>query len=299
MSEFRFDPFRGDHVLLAPIRSTNPRSKDVLLPVQAGACPFCPGNEPQTDETLAQWPENGAWDIRVVANRYPAADDHEVIIEGREHDLDLVDYPAARLRRVLRAYQQRVRVHASKSGVVHLYRNRGIRAGSSQPHPHAQLLHSPVITADVERRWERAATHRQTHARTLMQDYLADELRDGARIVSASDDVVVLCPVAPRFSGETWIVPREVGGFARCSGRMLDAVSDALDDTLPRVLQSRHAYNLVFRSPPNAYADHPAAFWMLEILPRFGMGAGYEQSSGSALVSVAPETTAAELRGDA
>lgn len=295
MSELRFDPFRGDHVLLAPIRSTNPRSKDVLLPVQSGPCPFCPGNEPETDEALVQWPPEGEWDIRVVANRYPAAPDHEVIIEGREHDLDLVDYPADRLRRVLHAYRQRVRAHEAKPGVVHLYRNRGIRAGSSQPHPHAQLLHSRVITADVERRWERAATHHQAHGSTLMVDYVRDELNDGRRIVSASDDVVVLCPVAPRFSFETWIVPREGGGFARCSDGALDAVADALAAALPRVLRGR-AYNLVFRSPPNAHADHPAAFWMLEILPRFGVGAGYEQSSGSALVSVTPEKAAAALR---
>ena len=296
MSEFRFDPFRGDRVLIAPARFTNPRAKDVLLPVQAGACPFCPGNEPQTDETLAQWPVGGEWDIRVVANRYPATQHHEVIVEGREHELDLVDYPAERMRRVFHAYRERVRVHSAKPGVVHLYRNRGIRAGSSQPHPHAQLLYADVATGEVERRWQRATDHFDAHGTTLVADYLRDELADGRRIVSETSDVVVLCPIAPRFSFETWVVPRAGGGFAACSDSTLGSVSDALASVLPRVLEGRGAYNLVFRSPANEHANHPAAFWMLEILPRFGVGAGYEQSSGSALVSVEPERCAEALR---
>ncbi len=296
MSEFRFDPFRGDQVLLAPKRSTTPRSKDVLLPEPPGTCPFCPGNEPLTDETLARWPAEGDWTIRVVANRYPAAQHHEVIVEGPEHDLDLLDYPADRMSGVLRAYRSRVRVHAQRDGIVHLFRNRGIRAGSSQPHPHAQLLVADKATAEVNRRWQRMLAHHNQHNDTLMADYLRDECGDGRRIIDANDQIVVLCPIAPRFSYETWIVPRTSGGFATTADATLDAVADALADVLPRVMEGRHAYNLVFRSPANAHASHPAAFWMLEILPRFVLGAGYEQSSGSALVSVSPEDAAADLR---
>ena len=303
MGEFRFDPFRGDHVLLAPARATTPRSKDVLsgvlLPEPPGMCPFCPGNEPLTDETLARWPERGDWDIRVVANRYPATAHHEVIIDGPEHDLDLVDYPAERVSRVLRAYRDRARVHAPKPGAIHVYRNRGIRAGSSQPHPHAQLLQAEVVTRDVQIRWQRALEHHREHGRSLMRDYLRDELAEGRRIVAASDSVVVLCPVAPRFGYETWVVPREGGGFPTASDDAIDAVGAALRAVLPRVLAGRDAYNLIFRSPPNAHAEHPAAFWMLEILPRFAVGAGYEQSSGSMLVSVEPEAAASAIRAEA
>ena len=44
---------------------------DSSLPDYDPHCPFCPGNE-EFDLEVARYPVNGAWQTRVVNNRYPA-----------------------------------------------------------------------------------------------------------------------------------------------------------------------------------------------------------------------------------
>ncbi len=307
---FRFDPFTGEHVLLSPGRAGKPTGHEDRLPTPAGPCPFCPGNE-ASGITLAVLPTDAPWQVRTLANRYPAVrpdapDDadgkgargaHEVIVEGRDHDRDLPTLAASVRRLVLRAYRDRVAALEQSAGYVHLFRNRGLRAGSSQPHPHAQVLATEHIAEAVQRRWQRAERFYTEHGLSLLQGVLANELADGRRVVRTTPAFVVLCPIAPRLDGETWIVPRDRGAFSQLDPARLDALADLLGETLPAVLDlGRSSYNLVWRQPPAVQRDHPGAFWTLEILPRGGASAGYEQSSESALVTLPPEEAARRIR---
>ncbi|MEM9069012.1 MAG: hypothetical protein AAGE52_10930 [Myxococcota bacterium] len=310
--EFRLDPFSGDSILLAPGRAA-PIVEDrvVELPAPNRPCPFCPGREADTEGHVARWPAEGTgadWQVRVVRNRYPAvhpnAQDsvhgsaargaHEVIVEGRAHEGDLTTFSRDLRRLVLRAYQDRIRVHRG-TGHVHLFRNRGRRAGSSQPHPHAQMIATAHVGNDAQRRWKRNTDHFARTGRTLLADVLQDELTRKDRIVQEHDAFVVLCPVAPRFNGETWVVPRRGPSFAECEH--VDALADLLGPLLRAIATlGRPAYNLVWREPACAHANDPAAFWTLEIMPRRGPGAGYELSAGTTMATVRPEDAAAMLR---
>lgn len=310
-------------IILAPARSVNTMGADPLqsLPAPSGKCPFCPGHEAESEATLAVWPPEGPWRVRAVGNRYPAATGrssedpdaepvarevpatgaHEVIIDAPEHDLDFPGFSDEQVGGALRVYRDRLRTLEATPGIaqVSLFRNRGRRAGSSQPHPHAQIFASTVLGPDHARRWEVARRFAEERGENLHLSLLEEELESGARLIEADADHALLVPFAPRQNFETWLMPRDPrGSFSELSDDEVDVFARHLRDGLARALQAsgKQSYNLVFRIPPAKLSGDLAAGWHVEILPRGGGFAGLELSSGLRLVTMKPEEAAEQMR---
>ncbi|MCC6874182.1 MAG: hypothetical protein IT378_07720 [Sandaracinaceae bacterium] len=312
MSELRLDPFTGRYAVIAPARSGLGAARPAGLPERNEHCPFCRGHEADTEATILAWPSEGPWRVRVVANRFPIVEPgeqvsltsgalpargaHEIVIDSDAHGADLGDLDDEHAAALVRVYRDRVRALEARAEHAVLFRNRGRRAGSSQPHPHTQLAGLDFVPIDVAHRWERAQAHHRAAGRSLWASSLDDELRAGTRIVESTTSIVTFCPFAPTRPWEQRLMPRTAGRFA--------AIDDALARDLGRALVRAHArlrrvlgevdYNVVLRQPP-ARALGPAAGWHLELLPRLGGDAGFELSTECMVVVVAPETAAAAL----
>lgn len=321
---YRYDAFSGCFVIVAPARRrvrVVGRTPDAL-PGLDGECAFCPGHERMTGKAVHVLPQEGGdgWAVRVVQNLFPAvrsamltADlpaggrarpaygEQELVIECPEHDLDLPDLPLLHLARLLGVYRDRLRALSAREGVAHvaLFRNRGRRAGSSQPHPHAQLVATQVAGREQATRWRLAREYHKKHGENLLTSTLRQEIELGHRVVAESEHFVALTPFAPHGPYELWLAPRQP---QRCFRAVPDADLDDLAALLSRCIRAalsasgRSAYNLVFRLPPARALEHAAAFWTLEIRPRGGGPAGLELTSGLDVVAVSPEECAADLR---
>ncbi len=329
MPGYRFDEFTGSWIVVAPARRGLPF--DPALASQSSShradddsqrrCPFCPGHESETETTIAQdCDDEGHWLVRVVRNRYPsvredaaipsgtrggeerpALGQHEIVIESRAHDCDLADFDDAHAARVLRAYRDRARALEAMPGVaaVSLFRNKGRRSGSSQSHPHAQVVATCVLPAGFANRHARAAAFAHAHAGAALLDALVAREREAdARIVERTERFDVFCPFASHRAYETWIVPTtQRASVAACDDDELTALAPLLTRTLRRTrgVTRGAAYNLLARSAP---VGDRAGFsrWHLEIVPRTGGDAGFELLSGMDVVPVAPEQAAREMR---
>jgi UDPglucose--hexose-1-phosphate uridylyltransferase len=320
-NSFRQDPLTGRWVIVAPSRSGISQGPDPLagLPAPPGPCPFCPGAEAETERTLARIPEEGPWRIRVVSNRYPAVRPdavapapaafesraalgrQELVIESPDHDADFALYPPSHAAAVLRTLRDRLRIFEADPSIaeVSLFRNKGRRSGSSQPHPHSQLIGLGLVGPETELRSSRARTHHAAHGRTLLADVLARELEAGERVIRDAGPFVVLAPFAPQHRLETWVVPRASGGsFSALADDALEPLARLLGATIRDALEvsGRTDYNLVFRLPPVAERAHPAAFWYVEVVPRGANPAGFELGTGVAICAVPPEDGARAMR---
>ncbi|MCB9624561.1 MAG: hypothetical protein H6721_23260 [Sandaracinus sp.] len=317
---FRRDRLTGEWRLVAPTRAGVPlptsRLVDPGLPSGHGRCPFCPGHEEDAGSTLARYPDDDAWDVRAVRNKYPAvgsyddaapSDDpdtqiaagaHEVIVEGRDHEGDLVDFDDARLRRVFLAYRDRVAHHEDRGAAsVVLFRNRGVRAGSSQAHPHAQLVSCSVVPSAIERRAAIARAHFDAHGRVLLDDERRDAVA-AHRVVLERDFGTAMCPYAPATPFETWVVPHAHVPFAELDDTSLEAFARLVREAARRALKAsgRSAWNLLFHLPPRNVRDAAGAFWLASVYPRSGPGAGLELVTATSVVSIAPELAAERMR---
>jgi UDPglucose--hexose-1-phosphate uridylyltransferase len=326
MSELRHDRLTRSWVIVAPERGLRP---DDLLRGRSSTrssarpCPFCPGvAEDVEGEVWRVEDAQGRWRLRVLPNRYPAlhGDDgptrsrdargfmsmpgsghSEVIIENPAHDWDLVDGPAEAVELVLQAYRARYGVLRHRAtGVVLPFRNHGPSAGASLPHPHSQVIATPVVPAPLRALIDVSRAHYDEFGTCLFADVLDTELADGSRIVAQTERVVAFMPFAASTAYETWLMPR---GVLASFGDADDALITEAAGLLRRVLRGLDklfpglSYNYAIRSAPIGAEHSPYFVWHLRILPRLVVPAGFELGAGMTINTVPPEEAAFALRG--
>jgi UDPglucose--hexose-1-phosphate uridylyltransferase len=280
----RVDPLTGHEVIVAPGRRAIGAARPAGLPTPDARCPFCPGHEADTEATLFAIGE--PWQVRVVANRFPLVPGaHEVVIEHRAHDLDLSGYDPAHARLVLEAWATRTRALEAREGVraVLPFRNRGRRAGSSQPHPHAQLValeHVPPRIAKVAERL------RAVQVGEVLE-------REAARHVAREGAWTAYAPHASERSFHVRLAG-VAARFAALDGAELDALARLLPRVVAATLSASGAsdYNLLITSPPVGQAG-PC---FVDVLPRTGGDAGFELGSGATVCVVDPDHAAGDVR---
>jgi UDPglucose--hexose-1-phosphate uridylyltransferase len=267
----------GDPILFAPERAKRPhafgRDDD-----GGEDCPFCPGNEHLTPPTLFAAGE--PWRIRVFANKYSAAEGHEVIVESPRHDATLADADAAELARV---WAERYRLHARSAAYVSLFKNEGARGGASIDHLHSQLLPLPFVPPRVERETSSFARAGKCP--------LCPAISSGI-VVLENEHFVSIAPAASAHAYEQWIIPRRHQNEMASFGADELAAFGAIAQQAARAARAiAPAGNIIFMNFPR----QPKAHCYVEIFPRMTSIAGFELGTGTFIDIIDPATAARRL----
>lgn len=322
--ELLSDPLSQATVFLAPQRGLRPielgeagPSPDAKQPI---GCPFCRGHETLAPPSVLALPSEGAWQARVVPNRYPivaepaagavrsrpeeravraanrpAVGMHEVLIESPEHQTRVEAIPAATWATAWHASRQRLEAFAAhpqlRWGMV--FKNAGPRAGASLAHVHSQLVGLDFVPAVVEHKLAGVRQDAGLHERVL-----ADARRE-QRVWGEVAGLVAFVPAAARQPFESCIMPQAAAPFFHtASDDSIAAIA-----SLTRLFAERLS-SLTSSSDYNWWL-HQAAFhmqppqgwhWHLEIMPRLTQLAGFELGTGCHITTMPPATAAALLR---
>jgi UDPglucose--hexose-1-phosphate uridylyltransferase len=327
MPEFRKDPIVDRWVIIATERAKRPQeAKTVEKPQRAGACPFCSGNEAMTPPEILAYRKNNShpnqpgWTVRVVPNMYPAvvpdeAQDrrsgfyqsmnavgaHEVIVEIQEHATRLAELGEKQFDDLVKAYHDRILGLRQDERWRHvlIYKNEGAQAGATFEHLHSQLVALPSVPRQVSDELEGARKFYQQNGQCVYCAIISADLVDGSRIVSENQYFVALCPYAPRFSFETWLLPKQhLASFDGASELERREFALTLRETLIRLDRclNHPPFNYVLHSAPFDATADSYYHWHLEIMPRLSGVAGFEWGSGYFINTAAPEDTARTLR---
>jgi UDPglucose--hexose-1-phosphate uridylyltransferase len=310
-------PFkRRDDFELGPVRIEDPPS----------ACPLCEGREADAGPEILAWREGGpanlpGWSVRVVPNGHPmlrieggtalrsqglfevrdGLGAHEVIVETPIHDQPLHTLDVDRLWRVLWAWRTRIQdlKRDSRFVSVVIFKNHGKAAGARLDHAHSQLTAFPFVPPALGDKLRGSALHLSKTGRCIYCDLIAEELKDGRRIISDHDSVLAIAPYASRVPFETWLIPRaHAARFEDAADATLEAVAGTLKTVMARIdwALERPACNLVLHTAPLSGEADAAFHWHLEILPRVTRYSGLEWGSGVHRNPVSPEEAATVLR---
>jgi len=297
-----------------------------VYPEHDDTCPFCPGNEAETPPEVFAMRDGGArnsapWKVRVVPNRYMAlradASDrpreagifavrngfgaHEVIVETPRHDLDLWQMDTNQVESVIEAYRQRFLFYEASDALryVLIFRNHGVRAGTSLAHPHSQLIAAPVMPRQLQVELRGAADYWEYLGRCVFCALVDHESRGDERTVLQTEHFIVVTSFAGRYPFETWILPkRHAIRFADMSEAEACDFADVLRETLGRMASclNQPSYNYAIHSAPAAEHNVRAYHWHMEIFPRITTLGGFELGSEMYFKVVAPEDAARYLR---
>ena len=328
MPQLRKDPIVGRWVIIATERSQRPSDFAIAHEHKRGGyCPFCAGSEADTPrEVLAYRPDGGEakasdWRLRVVPNKFPAlmvegdldregdgvydlmngVGAHEVVIETPLHDATIPDLSQEQVTDVLWAYRDRMidLKRDIRFRYVMVFKNQGASAGASLEHSHSQLIALPIVPRNVDDEMRGSREYFDFKERCIYCDIVRQEMQDGTRVVYQNEQFLVICPFAPKFAFECWILPKQHrAAYEETPREVMLGLADALKTTLAKlaVALDEPPYNYMLHTLP-FNEDNPRFYhWHIELIPKLTKVAGFEWGSGFYINPTPPEEAAAHLR---
>lgn len=289
----RYNPLSQEWVLVSPHRTQRPWQGQVeqtapeQRPTYDPGCYLCPGNQraggfqnPQYEHTfvftndfaalLADTPpgefERGAGGaqagmplLRAVSERGTC----RVVCFSPRHDLTLAEMDLPGLQSVVDVWVAQYQELGAlpQIGHVQIFENRGAMMGASNPHPHGQIWATEHLPLNIAREQDAQAAYYAAQGRTLLSDYLALEIEDGARIVVSNDDFVALVPFWAVWPFETLLISRRpVGALPDLSAAERAGLADILKQLTTRydnLFNVSFPYSMGFHQRPTDGQDHP------------------------------------------
>jgi len=329
MSELRKDPIIDRWVIISQERGKRPSEFSSLKQERrSGFCPFCTGNENVVPPEILAYRQAGSlsndpnWRLRVVPNKFPALHiegdlmrqgdgvydmmngigAHEIVIENPDHEATLATMPVAAVEDVLWAYRDRIRDLAGdkRFRYVMVFKNHGLAAGATLEHSHSQIIALPIVPKRVKEEVDGAKKYYDYKERCVFCDIIQQEINQNVRLVSENHDFIAICPYAPRFPFETWILPKcHAHDYQSSDKNMIEGLALILSDTLKRINRVLDAppFNFVLHTAPVNHHDASNHYhWHIEIIPKLTRVAGFEWGTGFYINPTPPEESAKFLR---
>jgi UDPglucose--hexose-1-phosphate uridylyltransferase len=269
---------------------------------RVGPCRFCGESSQQVVATLPGLNGN-PWSARAVVHPVPiyriegeparrgdglydrmgSVGAHELLLENFHHDHQLWNAGDAEVEQFLRLIAQRIQdlKRDSRFKYVSIFKNQGAGAGQEFEHPSSQLTATTFVPRRVLYELRAARDYYDNKERCVFCDILAQEERQGVRILEIRGDYAAFCPYAPRVPYETWILPRShEAAFERSGSSRVGSLTDLaalMRRTLKRIRSITESFHLVLHTSPNSHHQSETLgywktldddyHWHIEILP--------------------------------
>ncbi len=330
MAELRRDPIVGRWVIVDTDHPASPKDfpyEESIL--KGGVCPFCYGNEGMTPPEIECLREQGTspnspgWQVRVVANKFPALQiegdldrrplglydmsngvgAHEIIIESPYHSKDIPDLLPHEIENYIKMCRSRAFDLAKDKRFKYLmfFRNYGSAAGASLEHPHTQVIALPMVPKNVAEEITGAKNYFDYKERCIFCDMLRQEMQEKERVVLENKYFLAFCPFVSRFPFEIWIMPKKHNGYIRSiSDDEVRLLGEILKDTIAKVknIFPNLSYNYILHvAPINGENNVEYYHWHIEFMSKLTQVAGFEWGTGFYIDPITPEQAAKYLKG--
>src|SRR5438105_2959846 len=319
VSELRWHPFLEQWVITA----THRQDRTFLPPVDY--CPLCP-TRPGGFPTEVPDP---TYDIVVFENKFPSPQANppqpavvatplspvepakgvcEVVVYSPRHEDALASMPLERIHHLARVWKDRYLELGAREFVryVFIFENRGEAVGVTLHHPHGQIYAFPFIPPVIEKELAASRRYHAEKGKCLMCASLAEEIRDGRRIVLEGDRFLAWVPFHARWPYEVTLASRahqvSMAEWSAADMEDLAAVLKGLLQKYDALFAKPFPYMMVIHQAPTDGEDHRHAhlhfeFYTPQRAPdRLKFLAGVESGAGNYINDKLAEESAAELR---
>ncbi len=328
-SELRYDIISGDWVLIAKKRAKRPEAyrieKKEKPKITKKDCPFCHLQTQKKPILLlfkgTKTKDLQRWTTAVVPNKYPALLPRKkiekkkegkffLVLSGagycelvipRDHKKTFAELSLWQIKEIIDCYQQRFLVLSKKPFVnyVLIFHNHRPEAGASQPHPHSQIITTPLIDVDLAKALFRAEDFWKREKKCIYCELNRFEMRAKKRIVFENKNFLALCPFASKCAFEVIISPKfHAPYFQEISEEQkwdLAQIFFVIMRKLKILLQDP-PYNFYLHAAPCDNKNYDFYHWHFTILPKTAIFAGFELGVKIEISTIEPERAAFYLR---
>jgi UDPglucose--hexose-1-phosphate uridylyltransferase len=326
----RYNPLIGEWVLVSPHRAKRPwqgqneSTATINLPAYDPTCYLCAGNE----RSNGVFNENYA-DVYVFDNDFPSLLSEEVeapkqtsplfqisverginrvICFSPRHDLTISEMEIEGIQKVIQAWKEQYIDLGSKDFINHvqIFENKGAVMGCSNPHPHGQIWSQSSLPTLVKKTQQHLKQYFIANGKSLLADYLAEELERKERVVLENEHFAVVVPFWAIWPFETLIISkRHYGNLTLMTNVETVAFADALKRITVKydnLFETSFPYSSGIHQTPTDGEEHPEWHFHMHFYPPLLRSAtvkkfmvGYELMA-EAQRDISPEKSAAMLR---
>lgn len=313
MAELRYHPLTRDWVMIASHRQNRPQ-------MPKNWCPFCPGSGKVPDDfdvlkydndfpALSQNPPEPDDVATELYRTAPAYGKCEVILYSPKHNVTLPELTLPHVRKLVDLWTERFEKIAADEKIkyVFIFENRGEAVGVTMPHPHGQIYGYSFIPKKLQIETDSCRSYYNEKGRCLICDMLADERRDGRRMVFENEDFSVFIPFFCEYPYGIYIVSRthkqNLTQFNERERDNLAAAVRAAAGTLDNLFGFTFPYMMCMHQNPVNSGDYSKDFhFHIEYFPpmraadKIKYNASSETGAWAQCNPTAPEEKAVELR---
>jgi UDPglucose--hexose-1-phosphate uridylyltransferase len=282
----RYNILTGEWVLVSPHRNKRPwqgKEEDApngSRPEYDPNCYLCPGN------TRAGGAQNPAYtSTYVFKNDFGALLAHtsdaafekgllkakgergicKVVCFSPNHALTLPDMEVADIEKVVDLWQSEYKELGQQDFINHvqIFENKGAIMGCSNPHPHGQIWAQSSIPEEVLKKSQQQRLYWEKEKRSLLQDYLQQELKEEERIVTVNEHFVALVPFWAVWPYEAMIIPKKhlqhIGQFNKEQTHAFASILKNLTQRCDRIFNTSFPYSSGMHQRPTDGVEHP--YW--------------------------------------
>ena len=230
-SHKRFNILTGEWVLVSPHRAKRPwqgQNEEVLEGDKVSYdqhCFLCAGNTRINGEKNPDYK-----DTFVFVNDFGALQQNsqefsfddgllkaqsetgtcKVVCFSPDHSKGLADLQIDEIQKIIRVWQDEYQELGSNPSInyVQIFENKGAVMGCSNPHPHGQIWSQATLPNEVVKKDVQQLAYFKKHQKTLLEDYVSQELVSNERIIFENDAFIVLVPFWAVWPFETMIIPK-------------------------------------------------------------------------------------------
>ncbi|XP_042872845.1 galactose-1-phosphate uridylyltransferase-like [Penaeus japonicus] len=226
----RFNPLRGDWILVSPHRMKRPWAGQVEKPVGEDVPahdpknPLCPGVMRPNGEVNPNYESTFVFtnDFPAMLEEVPVPQESSdplfqsapargtcrVMCFHPKSNLTLPLMTCQEIKTVIDEWIKQLLDLGKKYTWVQIFENKGAVMGCSNPHPHCQIWASSFMPNEPKLKDTNQRDYFAKHGRPMLMDYVNRELEKKERLVITNDDWVVVVPYWAVWPYETMVLPR-------------------------------------------------------------------------------------------
>jgi len=284
-SHRRYNPLTGDWVLVSPHRTKRPWQgkveKNALenRPEHDPNCYLCPGNERagglnnpdykdvfvfQNDfSALVPDIPEGKYEKKGLFRAESERGFCKVICFSPRHDLTIPEMDVADIKKVVDVWCWEFEAMGSLDYINHvqIFENKGDTMGCSNPHPHGQIWAQYSLPVEPTKESKMQKEYFAKNGKTLLRDYLEEELEARERILAENDHFVALVPFWATWPFETMILSkRPIQNMLQLTEEERMAMADVykkLTVMYDNLFEVSFPYSAGIHQAPTDGKDHP------------------------------------------
>jgi UDPglucose--hexose-1-phosphate uridylyltransferase len=328
-SHKRYNILTGEWVLVSPHRAKRPWQgqneavSNEIRPVHDPSCYLCAGNTRINGEINPKYKDvfiftndfaalqTGSKNFNVNDGLLIAQSEQgicKVICFSPDHSKSLADMDAKDIEKVVFAWQKEYTELGNNEVInyVQIFENKGAVMGCSNPHPHGQIWSQTTLPNEVDKKDKHQLAYYSKNKRSLLGDYLTQELEKKERIIFENNAFVVLIPFWAIWPFEAMIVPKNnQNSILDLKGNQSFLFAEAISvitKVYDKLFNTSFPYSSGIHQAPTDGKDNSHWHWHMSFYPPLLRSAnvkkfmvGYEMF-GSPQRDITPEIAANMLR---